>query len=222
MRKFYETTLFLAAFLLTATAAWGQGPAFADGTQHYEFVDGKTVIRMNCSAVTENPRNGYGRCYKTVIHVASGKKENFFQGVIRKDTFRQISAKRTSKAVFLDYVWDGDRIIRHDMKNETRMDIANDNTVDLCGLIYQIRSGVPAAVLETETLLVEGDTLPLSAVEYHEDGETFMCSMQVGDQYHVSGRIRKDDDRTPEHLDIHIPGFSAKASLLEHRTSSRK
>jgi len=219
--------LFLLSFLLLATAtAFAQTSAFVDNAQRYEFMDGKTIIKMNCNgiATVKNQQNDFGRHYETVMYVTNGKKENYFQGVIHKDTLRQISARRTSKTVFSSYVWDGDTIVRYDMKTEFKANyddmpktfIINENTVDLCGLIYQLRRGTPARTLENETLLIDQGTLPLSDVEVFDNGQTLSYSIKIGNGYHISSRIRKDESRTPEYLDIDIPGFTTKASLVEH------
>ena len=201
--------------MLPLASAYSQAPTFADKVQHYEFTDGGTVIMMNC--------NGVGPHYETMLYVANGKMENYFQGIVYKGTLEQISARRTSKTVFSNYVWEGDRIIQYNIKGEHRANyrehpeafIANDNTVDLCGLLYQMRCGAASGAIEAETLLVDGDTLPLRVVGTSDNGRAIAYSIVVGDGYHVSGRIRKDEDRTPEYLDIDIPGFSIRATLVE-------
>ena len=219
--------LFLLSILLATMTAFAQAPAFVDDAQHYEFMDGKTIIKMNCNgiAAVKNQQNDFGRHYETVMYVTNGKKENYFQGVVHKDTLQQISAKRTSKTVFSSYVWDGDTIVRYDMKAEFKANytdlpktfIINENTVDLCGLIYQLRRGTPARTLESETLLIDQETLPLSDVEVSDNGQTLSYSIKIGNGYHISSRIRKDKNMTPEYLDIDIPGFSTKAKLVEYR-----
>ena len=219
--------LFLLSILLLATAtAFAQAPTFVDDAQHYEFMDGKTIIKMNCNgiATVKNQQNDFGRHYETVLYVTNSKKENYFQGIIHKDSWKQVSAKRTSRSTYSHYVWQEDKIIEYDMTNDFMADygnnkknyIDNNNTVDLCGLIYLLRCGITAQTLGTETILIDKKILHLSNIELIEDMDTRTFKIKVGQEYHISCRIRKDEDSTPEYLDINIPGFTTKASLVEH------
>ena len=213
--------------LLFATTAYAQSSAFVDKNQSYEYKDGKTVIKMYCCGIAtiKNSENDFGRHYETVLYVTTTKKENYFQGVIHKDSCRQISAKRTSRDVFAHYVWDENKIIKYDINNDfdpnyshsRKTLMENDNTVDLCGLIYLLRCNATAETLETETLLVDKDIFPLTNIEIEDNGQVLKYSIKVGDEYHITSRIRKDEARTPEYLDIDIPGFSTKATLVEYR-----
>ena len=218
--------LLLAVTMVAISPAWAQGPSFKDKSQQYEFKDGKTVIKMNCNGIAsvKNLQNDFGRHYETVLYVTNSKKENYFQGIIHKDSWKQVSAKRTSGSTYSHYVWQQDKIIEYDMTNDFMADygnnkknyIDNNNTVDLCGLIYLLRCDATPQTLGAETILIDKTTLPLSNVEFIEDADTRTFKIKVGKEYHISCRIRKDEDSTPEYLDINIPGFTTKASLVEH------
>ncbi len=221
--------LLLILFVATMAAipsARAQTPSFADRNQHFEFRDGKTEIVMHCrgAAATDNVENGFGRHYETIMYVTNARKENYFQGTINKDTWRQVSAKRTSKFVFAHYVWSDGGIIKYDLTNGYFPNYRNchasviedDDTIDLCGLLFLVRSGTPARDIQAKTLLTDNATMPLSGVTIDDGGDDITFAVTVGKDGHVAGRIRKDEGRTPEYLDIDIPGFATTATLVEY------
>ena len=223
MKKLF---LLFAATTAAFSLAQAQAPSFADKNQHFEFRDGKTGIVMNCRGVAtiNSEENDFGRHYETVMYVTNSKKENYFQGTIHKDTWRQVSAKRTSKSISSHYVWNSDGIVEYDIRNGYSPNyngcrkeyLEDDNTIDICGLLYLVRIGVPARDIQAKTLLTDNATMRLSDVKIDDDGSDINFSVRVGQTGHVAGRIRKDESRTPEYLDIDIPGFSTNATLVEY------
>lgn len=218
------TVILLA--VISATCLHAQTDPFYERDQHYEFADGKTIIKMNCRGVPiiRNDSNDFGRHHETTFYINTKKVNNYFQGTMHKDTKRQVNAKRTMKNFSAHYVWQEGCVMEYiipsdflpDYSNCEMHDLEDNNTVDICGLLYLLRIEEPKEEIECRSVLIGPEVQPIESITIEETTHMRSVNVKIGSKYHFNTRIRKDKNMTPEYLDINIPGFTTKASLVEH------
>ncbi len=223
MRK--TLTVILIAFI-SATCLHAQTDPFYERDQQYEYKDGKTILKMNCRGVPmiRSAENEFGRHHETVLYVNNKKSENYFQGTMHKDNKTQVGAKRTSKDFSAHYFWQNGSVIEYtltenflpDYSNCKMKEMEDNNTVDICGLLYLLRIEEPKEEIECRSVLVGPKVQPIESITIEETTHMRTVNVKIGSRYHFNTRIRKDKNMTPEYLDINVPGFTTKASLVEH------
>lgn len=222
MRK--TLTLILLAVIST-TYLHAQTEPFYERDQYYEYADGRTTIKMNCRGVPsiKNMDNDFGRHHETTFFINSTKNINYFQGTMHKDTKKQINAKRTMKDLTAHYFWQDGYVVEYivpkdflpDYSNCEMHDLEDNNTVDICGLLYLLRAGEPKENIEGRSVVIGKEVQPIQNVTIEETAHMRNASIKIGTKYHFNTRIRKDKNMTPEYLDINVPGMTTKASLVE-------
>ena len=217
------TLLLFSIFLLTTGLSAQEG--FMEVNRTYDYLDGKTTFKMHCRGHDTwfAPENDYGHFYETTLYMTSSKKETYIQSVIHKDRLTQISYKQTLGSRSCHYYWNDDKIREYIMKDSyapnyngcESVNFQDQNTTDICGILFLLRNGTPVEDIGSRTILCGESIEPISGVSQTNNGDSTTYTICIGHRYHFTTRLRHDPESTPEYIEINIPGFKAKGTLIE-------
>lgn len=232
MRK---TILTLVAALMAAGAALAQynnirvegAPAFTAENHTYDFKCGGKTLRMvnEGHPVMMNAENDFGGHFLISLSVIDTKKPLYMRSVVDKRTGGMVGATQRDGRREVQYEWSGDSAREYVFWNTDGHGPADcvinkidgRMLLDIGGVLYHFRAACPPDRLSGYRVVNDRKTYDVVRVEYSETERDFTYDMTLSGNNRIRATFLKDGDRTPSHINIRMPGLTAKGTLLGER-----